>query len=953
MLIGKHKYNIWFKAITVGVISLLLIGDTAYSLNIVPASQNPDLERRMRRKFEEVAAAKDKSSQAGPEEYIVFVSTTEIGKRSFSMGRGGVVTSPEKPFSLSETLDYLETHPNDRLMISYLNSLVYKIGQEAIDEIIRRFRNNPTSILLGALLNTTHEQYTGIDEAVQEVTEQISVPRLLELWENHPSVDVRAMTNPEFYIGQKELDSIFRQNRDGHKPLGQIGTIRLSIPADLLAAAGQRKYVHVSTLKPSQASQDITTGTGMRAISPEETLARIDKLPLFDLLASDPRGFGFNHSYAVEVPWKLGLKYSSGRNHYIIKGNIGNSGKGLTHESSTASGLMEMLERYSAVAGLTADFPKGYLQDKTMIRARRSEFQAKGLDALDINALNLKIPYQDEELYWVWGEKITSEGASRMLVPAQLVFIETNFDEPEVSIYGRGSNGLASGNTPEEARLHALLELVERDGDYSIFYSPERCFSINAPENSDIGQILAIAEAKGITVQFLDLTTEFGIPTYRAFVKIGEQIISGSGAHLDAKTAITRALCELNPKIYVYTQHNGGLTGLSNELASDRIISYGDLSNYSTGNIKADLSLVEQVLSGSGFTVSYVDLTRRDLNVPVVRAIVPGLDIPDGVGERQILHLVQELKRLGILGIEKPAGSPQNVFSSLKPQKNGLSLETISAMPDINRSPATIEKDLRELRKLGLATKSGRAENALYQAVDLDDTLAVEMQGILTEEYKVLSKADFNKAHARVVVAKLLHDIRAQAKACKEKDEELAIAIDTDIGNLRDIAPELMEVLKEVRAALAKEGLDNVRVFINEGIVLSAELKSYMDQAEVEHRKVMLNAIVKNRNLQRRIYTQIGNKACMTSIDDASVSNTDVSNLNYIPILSILDIAIKRSSGVSLDKIKDEYASLQNVKDIIERDSILTIILLPKPVPIPLNELRERYKLEAQTLSAA
>lgn len=593
-------------------------------------------------------------------DFIVFVSTTEVGKRSFSMGRGHAAIRPERDLSLSETLDYLESHPYDRLMISYLDSLVDESGQKAIDEIVKRFRNNPTSILLGILVSTKHGQYTGIDEACQEVAQRIGVPRFLELWKNNPQVKVRAMTNPDLYVGQEDLESIFRQNRDGHRPLNQIRIRRLPIPADLLVAATKRKYVHVSTLKPSQTSHDITTGTGLREIPPEETLAKIDKLPLSDVLAGDLRGFGFNHTYSVEVPWRLNLRYQSGRNLSIIKGNMGSGGKGLTHASAAASGLMEMLERYSAVAGSTADFPNGYVQDKTMIHARRSELQARGLDTLNLNTLNLMFPYQDEEVYWVWGEKITPEGSSRILVPAQLVFIETNFDEPEISIYGQSSNGLASGNTLEEARLHALLELVERDGDYSIFYSSERCFSLDASESSDIGQILNIAKARGITIQFLDLTTEFGIPTYRAFVKIGDQIISGSGAHLDARIAITRALCELNPKVFVYAHHNGGLKGISHELASERVIKYEELPNYSTGNVKADLGLVEQVLLGNGFVPSYVDLTRKDLGIPVVRAIVPGLDIPDGVSERQILHLVQELQRLGILGFEapKPHGQP-------------------------------------------------------------------------------------------------------------------------------------------------------------------------------------------------------------------------------------------------------------------------------------------------------
>ena len=45
------------------------------------------------------------------------------------------------------------------------------------------------------------------------------------------------------------------------------------------------------------------------------------------------------------------------------------------------------------------------------------------------------------------------------------------------------------------------------------------------------------------------MTTEFGVPVYRAFVTNGKTVLSGSGAHLDSGIAVIRAVCELLPKI--------------------------------------------------------------------------------------------------------------------------------------------------------------------------------------------------------------------------------------------------------------------------------------------------------------------------------------------------------------------------------------------------------------------
>jgi ribosomal protein S12 methylthiotransferase accessory factor YcaO len=52
-----------------------------------------------------------------------------------------------------------------------------------------------------------------------------------------------------------------------------------------------------------------------------------------------------------------------------------------------------------------------------------------------------------------------------------------------------------------------------------------------------------------------------------------------------------------------------------------------NLPNYSTGQPETDLAILEEVLSENGLQPIYVDLTRKDTGIPVVRAIVPGLEI--------------------------------------------------------------------------------------------------------------------------------------------------------------------------------------------------------------------------------------------------------------------------------------------------------------------------------------
>ena len=37
--------------------------------------------------------------------------------------------------------------------------------------------------------------------------------------------------------------------------------------------------------------------------------------------------------------------------------------------------------------------------------------------------------------------------------------------------------------------------------------------------------------------------------------------------------------------------------------------------------------VLEKTLMDNGYTPAYVDLTRKDLNIPVTRAIIPGLEL--------------------------------------------------------------------------------------------------------------------------------------------------------------------------------------------------------------------------------------------------------------------------------------------------------------------------------------
>ena len=206
-----------------------------------------------------------------------------------------------------------------------------------------------------------------------------------------------------------------------------------------------------------------------------------------------------------------------------------------------------------------------------------------------------------------------------MLVPAQAVFLFFNADEPALFMAG-GSTGLASGNIMEEARVAALTEIIERDAEATTPFRKDRCFRL-ATRDPRLQALLDDYAARGMQVQFQDITTELGVPVYQCFVMGPRgQVARATGANLCGARAALAALTE-TPWPYPY----GGPTGPALSNLPVRMLE--DLPDYSLSSPHDNLRLLETVLRAHGRTPVYVNLTRSDFNIPVVRALVPGLEL--------------------------------------------------------------------------------------------------------------------------------------------------------------------------------------------------------------------------------------------------------------------------------------------------------------------------------------
>ena len=112
-----------------------------------------------------------------------------------------------------------------------------------------------------------------------------------------------------------------------------------------------------------------------------------------------------------------------------------------------------------------------------------------------------------------------------------------------------------------------------------------------------------------------------GIPCYRCYV-IGPdgQIITGTAANLDGKKALIAAMTETP-----YPFPGGPKSQRDPRDLPVRKVE--DLPSFSTGSPTGDRILLETLLEQNGLQAWYADLTSRRLGFPVVRAIIPGLEI--------------------------------------------------------------------------------------------------------------------------------------------------------------------------------------------------------------------------------------------------------------------------------------------------------------------------------------
>ncbi|MHC1609159.1 MAG: YcaO-related McrA-glycine thioamidation protein [Candidatus Methanofastidiosia archaeon] len=367
--------------------------------------------------------------------------------------------------------------------------------------------------------------------------------------------------------------------------------------------------------------------TTHRVIDPEETYTRIkNKMSAIGVTNVEE----ITHLDRIGIPVFISCRTVSNGNEVQVY-----NGKGTTAIEAKVSAMMEAIERQSSelnedmvTIAVASQLPINYIRPASLV---------------------LPNPYSYSEgmtIGWTKGFNLVDK--QDVYIPSNAVFHP--FPPRYGWIFRSNTNGLASGNCIEESILHALCEVIERDA-WSLAEIVKRTpFDVEIDTNDNqICKLIDKFSDADVELGIKDITSDLGIPTFVAVsddVKLKDPTLLniGVGTHLDPRVALLRAITEVaqsrltqikinseNPNASTFKRRLGyDRIKRMNKMwysSSDQKLFFSETTSLSTEYMRDDIEALVNILSSKGFPiVSVVDLTNKDVDVSVVRVVVPGLE---------------------------------------------------------------------------------------------------------------------------------------------------------------------------------------------------------------------------------------------------------------------------------------------------------------------------------------
>ncbi|GAA1681267.1 YcaO-like family protein [Glycomyces endophyticus] len=356
-----------------------------------------------------------------------------------------------------------------------------------------------------------------------------------------------------------------------------------------------------------------------RALTPEETLRRIE--PLFPALGI---------TRVAEVTWldEIGIPVYQAVRPESWTLSV-SQGKGLTDDLAKISAAMESIETWHAERAAPGETVAAVADVE-----RTCGYRVRDLPLEPRHYLRPGL-----RLRWTRARRLDGGGDS--FLPGDLLRLDgrvrPTWTPPLFAVH---SNGLASGNTFDEAALHGMYEVIERDALTRAETSGTRFIDLDTVDGS-AAEVLERLSAADVDVRVEVLPSPTGVACFRATIwsEMFPVLFAGAGAHLDRDVALCRALTEAaQSRVTEIAASRDDLTAGSYRRAlagrslkpappdKSATVGYDAVPSVRNASLAEDVrTVVAGVVAVTGRSPLAADHTVDEVGIPVVRVVCPGL----------------------------------------------------------------------------------------------------------------------------------------------------------------------------------------------------------------------------------------------------------------------------------------------------------------------------------------
>ena len=364
------------------------------------------------------------------------------------------------------------------------------------------------------------------------------------------------------------------------------------------------------------ALKGFTDGAVSKAIAPEQTFEiALDKIqrappPILDRYLEVERPSGIpQFMFVGATPYRE----TCGALWALVA-----NGKGHTAAQALASGIMEMVERFSCCK--YCSFGNGNL-------VARASLQHLDDSLVDPERLFTMLPSGKRPRR---RQMDVVRSAAMAFYPAQTLD-GGRTDLPLTFLRSiHGTNGMAAGSCLEEALLHGICEVVERHCSTLIDSQRLQAPTIDASSiDSPLAQeLLRRFELLGTDVLIKDLSLGLGLPVIGVLRKLKKgRCLVTTGVATSPDEALVRALTESSqgegpPNVRT-------LRSAEHLLLPDSTVELRDVPSLEHENMRVELQAIDSALRARGMRAFFFDTTEPRLKIPSVIVYIAGATAPE------------------------------------------------------------------------------------------------------------------------------------------------------------------------------------------------------------------------------------------------------------------------------------------------------------------------------------